>query len=201
MAVLRCSVSGCERKHHAKGYCNKHYNKWRVYGDPVAGRFLDTTPIWTRKQYPKKSRSLQAAPDLKKRQPLPTAAEWIPEPKKERSAPGSQSNLSFFLNQRFIEKIYTEILKADKEPLYKSSNYVLINDMLHLAAGLAGYDSKDADIWNEFSKELLKWTGTRDKIRFMETLANWPQRVKLYQPKKAIQLSFDSMQPNKTNSR
>lgn len=198
MAITRCKVEGCKRKHHAKGFCNRHYNKYRVYGDPEAGRFLNTEPVWQRKKYPKKPRTLQAAPDPK--QPA-AAAEWIPEPKRERSAPGSQSNLSFFLNQPFIEKIYSEIRKATKEPLYKSSNFKLIDQMFGLAAGLAGYDCENGIVWESFSNELLQWVEQNDKIRFMEALANWPQRVQEYTPKKPVQLSFDSLITNKVKSR
>lgn len=30
-----CAVEGCESKHYAKGYCEKHYAKKRKYGDPL----------------------------------------------------------------------------------------------------------------------------------------------------------------------
>lgn len=33
--VQICSVDGCKSKHNAKGYCGKHYRKWRSYGDPL----------------------------------------------------------------------------------------------------------------------------------------------------------------------
>ena len=29
-----CKIIGCENKHIAKGYCNKHYLKFWEYGDP-----------------------------------------------------------------------------------------------------------------------------------------------------------------------
>lgn len=32
-----CSVEGCERTVHSRGWCQKHYLKWRKYGDPTAG--------------------------------------------------------------------------------------------------------------------------------------------------------------------
>ncbi|RYI30544.1 HNH endonuclease [Bacillus infantis] len=31
-----CSIEGCEDKYEAKGYCKKHYNRFRRYGDPLA---------------------------------------------------------------------------------------------------------------------------------------------------------------------
>lgn len=31
-----CSVEGCCRTQDAKGFCNRHYNKWRRRGDPLA---------------------------------------------------------------------------------------------------------------------------------------------------------------------
>jgi hypothetical protein len=30
-----CSVDGCTKKHEAKGYCDKHYQKYIKYGDPL----------------------------------------------------------------------------------------------------------------------------------------------------------------------
>lgn len=29
-----CSVEGCTQRHHCKGYCNRHYRRWKKYGDP-----------------------------------------------------------------------------------------------------------------------------------------------------------------------
>lgn len=29
-----CTVEACERPHCARGYCTKHYARWRKYGDP-----------------------------------------------------------------------------------------------------------------------------------------------------------------------
>jgi hypothetical protein len=37
MAKSTCSVEGCENAYAAKGYCGKHYNKVKRYGDPLAG--------------------------------------------------------------------------------------------------------------------------------------------------------------------
>jgi HNH endonuclease len=31
-----CSVPGCQEIHDAKGFCHKHYNKWKRRGDPLA---------------------------------------------------------------------------------------------------------------------------------------------------------------------
>ena len=30
-----CSIPDCDKKHYAKGYCRKHYEKFRKYGDPL----------------------------------------------------------------------------------------------------------------------------------------------------------------------
>lgn len=30
----RCSIEGCDAKHFARGWCHKHYERWRRYGDP-----------------------------------------------------------------------------------------------------------------------------------------------------------------------
>ena len=33
-----CSVPGCTSVHMAKGYCQSHYDKWQLHGDPIGGR-------------------------------------------------------------------------------------------------------------------------------------------------------------------
>lgn len=33
-AVKTCSVTGCKNSHFGRGYCQKHYNRWRAHGDP-----------------------------------------------------------------------------------------------------------------------------------------------------------------------
>ena len=30
-----CRIKECENKHHARGWCSKHYMCWRKYGDPL----------------------------------------------------------------------------------------------------------------------------------------------------------------------
>lgn len=40
-----CEIEGCNEKHEAKGYCKKHYRKYKKYGDPLV------QPV--RKEYPK----------------------------------------------------------------------------------------------------------------------------------------------------
>lgn len=34
----RCSMDGCDRVHNARGFCRRHYDSWRTYGDPMAVR-------------------------------------------------------------------------------------------------------------------------------------------------------------------
>ena len=35
---MTCLVEKCNNNIHCKGYCNKHYNKYKTYGDPLFGR-------------------------------------------------------------------------------------------------------------------------------------------------------------------
>lgn len=35
MSERTCSVEGCERPAHARGWCPSHYARWRKYGDPA----------------------------------------------------------------------------------------------------------------------------------------------------------------------
>lgn len=32
-----CSIDGCEGSHLARGWCGRHYQKWKVHGDPLGG--------------------------------------------------------------------------------------------------------------------------------------------------------------------
>lgn len=38
MLDLKCTIPGCEKKRHSRGYCASHYMKWRKYGDPLEVR-------------------------------------------------------------------------------------------------------------------------------------------------------------------
>lgn len=56
-----CSIEGCNKKHHAKGYCNTHYARWLKHESPIMVKRLhhDLTPedrFWkyTDKQAPDK---------------------------------------------------------------------------------------------------------------------------------------------------
>jgi len=35
MGNITCSITGCTGKHLARGWCSKHYNRWRSHGDPL----------------------------------------------------------------------------------------------------------------------------------------------------------------------
>lgn len=51
MGQRTCSVDGCDGEHCAQGFCTKHYQRWRKFGDPlvVIGKgFHDPRPLWVR---------------------------------------------------------------------------------------------------------------------------------------------------------
>src|SRR5688572_22785655 len=33
-----CDIEGCDNNHFGRGYCEKHYNRWRRHGDPLKGQ-------------------------------------------------------------------------------------------------------------------------------------------------------------------
>jgi hypothetical protein len=39
MRESTCSIPGCDRKHYGRGWCRRHWKKWRRNGDPLAGRW------------------------------------------------------------------------------------------------------------------------------------------------------------------
>lgn len=40
-----CSIDGCSGKHFGKGFCHKHYRRWRTHGDPLMDARAQRTPI------------------------------------------------------------------------------------------------------------------------------------------------------------
>lgn len=44
-----CSIDGCGRSSRRRGWCNKHYGRWRRHGDPLAGGTIQGAPMqWLR---------------------------------------------------------------------------------------------------------------------------------------------------------
>lgn len=39
-----CSIDGCEGVHSGRGYCGKHYYRWKTYGDPLKLKRIAMTP-------------------------------------------------------------------------------------------------------------------------------------------------------------
>ncbi len=42
--VRRCEIEGCERTHLARGWCQRHYERWKRSGDPLVGKDLEDGP-------------------------------------------------------------------------------------------------------------------------------------------------------------
>jgi hypothetical protein len=40
MADRSCSVNGCDGRQHARGFCPRHYQRWRITGDPGPAELL-----------------------------------------------------------------------------------------------------------------------------------------------------------------
>ena len=40
-----CHLEGCINKHYARGYCEKHYLRWRRHGHPLGGRTSPGVPL------------------------------------------------------------------------------------------------------------------------------------------------------------
>lgn len=41
----QCSVTGCDKFSRQRGWCNKHYNRWRRHRDPLAGGTSNGAPM------------------------------------------------------------------------------------------------------------------------------------------------------------
>jgi hypothetical protein len=46
-----CSVEGCHEDHDAKGYCHKHYNRWKRHGDPLVTKRAPNGSGWKSNGY------------------------------------------------------------------------------------------------------------------------------------------------------
>lgn len=44
-AMPECSVDGCSRKTHSKGFCASHYKRWSRHGDPLKGPVSRGVPM------------------------------------------------------------------------------------------------------------------------------------------------------------
>lgn len=45
-----CSIDACEKQVFSRGWCHMHWNRWRRHGDPLARKYLESTPenFWLR---------------------------------------------------------------------------------------------------------------------------------------------------------
>lgn len=48
-----CSIDGCEATAHARGWCNRHYLRWKKHGDPLRVDPPHTLPIMRGADNPK----------------------------------------------------------------------------------------------------------------------------------------------------
>lgn len=173
-----CSIKGCRYEHHARGYCNRHYKKMQAYGDPLAGRM---NKDHTRRTQNKNKVTLMQQPPTEQHQ-------QEQRPKLERD---SEKPFSFLANQKFIERLYKEILKAQHEPLYIAHNSEAVLYMLRLAVKMAGYDKQNNYFLSELIADLESYASHKDSLRFMDALANWERSYEQFeQPEKREQLSL-----------
>jgi len=83
LQVIRegCSITGCPAPHEGRGYCRKHYDKWRRYGDPLHQGRKDPSPIEDRGDHlaiplgGKNGKGLEALIDKEDR-PLTEGKRW-----------------------------------------------------------------------------------------------------------------------------
>lgn len=160
MKQQTCNVQGCRDEHHARGYCNKHYKKYMRLDDPTAGRFNRHSSRRSKKS------EVYMQP-------------YEPE-RREKITPGTQQPFAFLVNQKLIEKLYKEIVKAQQEPLFRAHNQAAIVPMLRLSAQLAGYDQQNHAFLADLLSELEQWAEHRDHLRYMDALAQWPQRLEQF---------------------
>lgn len=168
-----CNVQGCRDEMHARGYCNRHYKKYMRVGDPTAGRVHN---YGTRDNTKSKTRVYMD-----------------PQPeRREKVKPNAQETFSFLLNQKFIERLYKEVIKAQSDPLIKAHNEQSIFTMLRLCVELAGYHDNNTEFLADLLAELEEWATRRDSLRFMNCLATWPARhADFFKPRAVKQLALE----------
>lgn len=214
-AVKVCKVEGCNVKHHAKGFCQRHYNKWYVYNDPLAGKssriyIEDGTEERIREaerlkaareaMKPKKRGRPRKNPEVQGEK-LHAAKQKTPESivGKPSFTPEShyhyepeplkdmtgEGSYLFFLNQSLIKRLYGEMYKALHEPLYMAANGDLFDQLLILAMNYAGYRDNDPAAGRLLMAHLRGLVEKKDKVTFLYSLANWEKKIEEY--KKPLQ--------------
>jgi len=111
-----CSIDGCNLKHLARGFCQKHHSRWRRYGDPLY--FPD--PEETKRKH------LEAMnhPDVKKKTSVGQFKKGsIPHNKGKQATEKTKKKISEAMNRPEVKKKRSEDMKGAKNPMYGKPAY------------------------------------------------------------------------------
>ena len=117
-----CSVDGCNNKHQAKGFCDKHYRKWKRHGDPLTIADRQETnrkisnALTNKKKSDKHKKNLSIA---RIGMPSPRRGVKIPEEQKQRQRDKMKGRPSGFKDHHqpdSAKKTLSELAKGRPSP-------------------------------------------------------------------------------------